>query len=409
MTDDTVSRRRLLAALGTGCAAGLAGCSVDVLDDDDDTEAASCPPYDPVEPSTTAWRGHLGPSTNTGAVAAAAVPDGELTFDWEASLPTHVGHHVPVVADGTVYAHDLDDDLAAFDAATGETLWVTDMTDPVTEPAVSDDTLVVTTREAVHGFDTTTGDLRWTHRNLGGSWFDASPVVANDTVYLQRGIATHALALSDGSRRWRVPTGLPSEATPAVTGDAVYVAGDDTYVRALSPADGSERWRTKTTARIECNLSVVGDTLLAGTEAGVVLALDAGTGAERWRHQLGPGAPDDRDGDRDRPARPETLATDGSRVYAATDDYLVALAMTDGTPCWRDRSYQGGYGSGVAVGAGNVYAPTDENAYLSVVDAATGDRVRGITSERAQYLAAGPSLAEGGLYLAGRDAVVRFS
>jgi len=329
MTDDHVSRRRLLAALGTASAAGLAGCTVDAFDDGADTPTPSCPPYDPVEPSTTAWRGQLGPPTNTGAVAADAVPDGELTFDWEASLPTHVGHHVPVVADGTVYAHDLDDDLAAFDAATGETLWVTDLTDPVTEPAV--------------------------------------------------------------------------------TGEAVYVAGDDTYVRALSPADGSERWRTKTTARIECNLSVVGDTLLAGTETGIVLALDAATGAERWRHQLGPGASDDRDGDRDRPARPGTLATDGSRVYAATDEYLVALAMTDGTPCWRDRSYQGGYASGVAVGAGNVYVPTAEDAHLIVFDAATGDRVQEISGERAEHLAAGPSLAEGGLYLAGRDAVVRFS
>jgi outer membrane protein assembly factor BamB len=405
MTDESVSRRRLLAALGTAGAAGLAGCTVDAFDDGADTPTPSCPPYDPVEPSTRAWRGHLGPPTNTGAVAADAVPNGELTFDWEATLPTHVGHHVPVVADGTVYAHDLDDDLAAFDAATGETLWVTDVADPVADPAVSGDTLVVTTRADVRAYETATGDLRWRHPGLEGSWSDASPTVAGDTVYLQRGIATHALALADGSRRWRVPTGLPSEATPAVTADTVYVAGDDTYVRALSPADGSERWRTKTTARVECNLTVVGDTVLAGTDAGVVRALDAATGAERWRHQLGP----DASNDRDRPARPGTLATDGSRVYVATDSYLVALAMANGTPCWRDRSYGGGYASGVAVGAGNVYAPTTEDAYLSVIDAATGDRVQEISSERAAHLDIGPSLAEGGLYLAGRNAVVRFS
>jgi len=404
MTDESVSRRRLLAALAVPSAAGLAGCT-DLLDDGTAATTSSCPPYDPVAPSTTAWRGHLGPPTNTGAVAGGAVPQGELTFDWEASLPTHTGHHVPVVVDGTVYAHDLDDDLAAFDAATGETLWVTDVADPVADPAVVGDTLVVTTRADVRAYETGTGDRRWTHDGLEGSWSDASPTVANDTVYLQRGIATHALALADGSRRWRVPTGLASKSTPAVTADAVYVAGDDTYVRALSPADGSERWRTKTAARVDCNLSVVGDTLLAGTDAGVVLALDAATGAERWRHEL---APRDSD-DRDRPARPETLATDGSRVYVATDGYLVALAMTDGTPCWRARSYQGGYASGVAVGAGHVYAPTGQDAHLSVFDAATGDRVQAVRSEQAEHLDIGPSLAEGGLYLAGRDAVVRFS
>jgi outer membrane protein assembly factor BamB len=400
---DAHTRRRLLASLGTASVAGLAGCNVTVLDDG--SETGSCPVYDPVEPSTTAWRGQLGPPTNTGTVASAAVPEGDLTLDWEATIPTHVGHHVPVVADGTVYAHDLDDDLSAFDATTGETLWVTDLTDPVTEPAVSGDTLVVTTRTDVHAFDTATGDVRWTRPGLGGSWFDASPIVANDTVYLQRGIATHALALADGSRRWRVPTGLPSASAPAVTADTVYVAGDDTYVRALSAAAGREQWRVKTAARIDCNLSVVGDTVVAGTDAGTILALDATTGTERWRHQLAPEA----SGDNGRPERPETIATDGSRVYVTTDTTLVALAMADGTPCWRARSFEGGYASGVAVGAGTVYAPTHGDAHLTVFDAATGDRVQAIDSEQTQYLDIGPSLAEGGLYLAGRDAVVRFS
>lgn len=401
MTDDRRSRRQLLASLGTTAAVGVAGCALDVADDD--LESGSCPTYDPVESSTTAWRGHLGPPTNTGTVASSAVPDSDLTLNWEAAIPTHVGHHVPVVADGTVYAHDMDDELSAFDSTTGETLWTAEITDPVTDPAINGDTLVVTTGTGVQAFDAATGDRRWTRSGLGGGWFDASPTVANGTIYLHRGVATYALALADGSRRWRVPTGLPSASTPAATADTVYVAGDDTYVRALSAADGSERWRTKTAARIECNLSLVGDTLVAGTAAGTVLALDAASGAERWRYQLASRT----SGGSERPARPETLATDGSRVYVATDTRLVALAIADGTRCWRAGSYRGSYASGIAIADGNVYAPTNGDAHVTVFDAPSGNTIQQLTGERFANFGTGPSLADGGLYLAGGGAVVR--
>lgn len=402
MTDDSVSRRRLLATLGTTTMAGLAGCGGSALD-----EAAgdgSCPPYDPVEPSRSDWRGKLGPPTNTATVAPEAVPEGELTLAWEAAVETHVGHHVPVVADGTVYAHDLDDGLSAFDTKTGDTQWTTTITDPVTAPAVSGATLVVTTRDAVRAFDSATGDARWTRDGIGGSLFDASPIIADDTVYLQRGTATHALALADGTTRWRVATGLPSRAMPAVTASTVYVGGDDTYVRALSTTDGRQQWRVKTAARIRCNLTAVGDTLLAGTDAGTILALDATTGTERWRTQLAPRTGDERE----RPARPHMLATDGSRVYVATDTRLIALALADGTRCWRVRSYEGTYASGIAVGAGSVYLPTaDTDAHVTVVDAASGDSIQQLTDERLTYFNIGPSLAEGGLYVAGGNAVAR--
>lgn len=404
MTDGNVSRRRVLATLGAASVACLAGCRGSALDDA--LSDGSCPPYDPVEPSRLDWPGKFGSPTNTGTVASSAVPEGALTLAWEATVETHVGHHVPVVADGTVYAHDLDDGLSALDAATGDTQWRTDITDPVTAPAVGDATLVVTTRDGVHAFDAATGATRWMRDGLGGELFDASPIIANDTVYLQRGVATHALTLADGTTRWRVATGLPSEATPAVTADTVYVGSDDTYLRALSAADGREQWRVKTAARIRCNLTVVGDTLLAGTDAGTILALDASTGAERWRTQLASRDPDDNE----RPARPRprTIASDGSRVYVATDATLTALALADGTRCWQVRSYRGTYASGVAVGAGKVYLPTaGTDAHLTVVDAASGDSVRQLGADQLAHRNIGPSLAEGGLYLAGRNAVAR--
>lgn len=405
MTDERPTRRRILATVGTTAVAGLAGCGGSVVETDERSTDGSCPTDDSVDPATTDWRGELGTATNAGTVSADAVPEGELTVDWTVPVKTNVGHHVPIVVDGTLYAHDLDDELSAFDASTGELQWTREITDPVMAPAVDGDTLVVTTESGVRAFDASTGAERWSRSGLAGGVFDASPVVADGTVYLQRGVATHALALATGETRWRSPTGLPSDSTPAVTGETVFTAGDDTYVRALAATDGTEQWRTKADARIECNVSVAGDTAFAGTESGDVVALDAATGSERWRHQLA--SPPSGDDD---PERPETITNDGSRVYVTTDTTLAVLAVEDGSRCWRTRSYKGGYASTVAVGGGRVFVPTARtDVELAVFDAATGDRLQGISGERLQHSAIGPSLAEGGVFLAGDDAVVRLS
>ncbi|AKU09325.1 MULTISPECIES: outer membrane protein assembly factor BamB family protein [Haloferax] len=404
-TGQRPTRRRLLASLGSAAAVGAAGC-LGTRSEHNPT-SGECPEYDPVEPATADWRGVMGPTTNTGAVASEAVPEGDLAVDWTVPVETYVGHHVPVVADGTVYVHDMDDELSAVDADTGERTWTRPLTDPEPAPAVGDGTLVVVTREETHAFDAATGDRRWKREGLGGGIFGASPIVAGDTVYVQAGVATHALSRSTGETRWRAATGFPSDSTPAVAGDTVYTAGDDTYVRALATADGTERWRAKTSARIACNVSVVEGTVLVGTGAGSVLGLDAETGAERWRYRLEP----QRAGGESRPRRPETIATDGSRVYVATDDRLVTLALADGTRCWDNRNYAGSYASGIAVGAGTVFVPThdDSGGAITVLDAPTGNTRQELAAGKRQRFDIGPSVAEGGVYFAGRGAVVRLS
>lgn len=104
---------------------------------------------------------------------------------------------------------------------------------------------------------------------------------------------------------------------------------------------------------------MIGDTLVASTDAGAILALDAETGAERWRHELAPEASVDSQvsSDSDRPERPETLTTDGSRVYVTTGTTLVAIVMADRMPCWRAQSFEGGYASGSLSGLARCTLP----------------------------------------------------
>ena len=403
----SVSRRRLLATLGTTAGVGLTGCSGlgESLSGDQFGRSDDCSPYDPVETSVTTWPTAFGGPAGTGTVAAGATPDAELTVDWTLPIETVMGYHVPIVDEDTVYAHDLETDVFAVAADSGEERWRTRIEDPGPPPAVGDGHLVVVTETGVRVVDSETGAAAWTTDTPRGGIFDAPPVIANGTVFLPSGVSIYALDLATGDLQWRVPVGLSVESCPAIVGDMLYVAGDDTYVRALATADGSERWRHKTSARIECNVAVEAGTVYTGTEAGMVVALDAESGSERWRYQLP-------SGEQDRQRRPRTVATDGSRVYVTTDGALYVLDTVGGTPCWRSEEYASSYASGVAIGDGKVHipiAPYDVSGTGAVFDASTGERIHEFTLGGNRTFNVGPSLAGGALYTNGHGGIRRLS
>ena len=144
------------------------------------------------------------------------------------------------------------------------------------------------------------------------------------------GVSLYALDAATGERRWRVPTGLPSKSMPAVDGETVFFAGEDTYVYALDAATGAERWRTKTDGQVDANVTLTDETVCVATEARTVYALDRESGAVRWTYRF----PSNTDG---HGRRPESLATDGARVYVLTDDRLTALSAEARTALYSGR------------------------------------------------------------------------
>jgi outer membrane protein assembly factor BamB len=405
------SRRHFLASLGTALTVGTAGCT-SVLEGDSTEatiEAGSCAPYNPRETSQTTWPTRHGGSDGTGAVAADAVPGGALTVDWAVPIDTHVGYHVPIAGNDTVYVHDMDTTLFALEAETGDERWRISVESPGPAPTLGDNRLLVATERGLEAFEAETGDHVWTVDGLSAGIFDSPPVVVGETGYLFGDVSVWALDLTDGSVRWRIPIGLPSESSPAVVEDTLYVAGNDTYLRALSTEDGSERWRQKTAARIECNVAVAGQTVYTGSESGVVLACDTTDGTEHWRYRLPTRT-------KEQQRTPHTIATDGARVYVTTGDVLYALDSTTGTPCWAVEGYKSRYSSGIAVGDGMVFVPVSDRASGSetttggtVFDAVTGTQLRTFATEIERDFRGGPSIANGALYTNGRDALRRFS
>lgn len=416
---ERVSRRRILAALGTGAVGSTAGCAA--LGGDSGERAASgggggdggggdgsCSPYDPLSVSRTTWPAAHGGVDGAGTVAASAVPDGELTQDWRVELDTHVGYHVPVVDDDTVYVHDRKASLRALVAETGEERWRVELDSPQGAPALGGGQLVVSTAAGIESLDIESGRQRWMSDEIpSGSVFGSTPVVDGGTVHIYAGVSVWALDAEDGSVRWRVPIGLSSNSEPAVADETLYVAGDDTYLRALSTADGSERWRHKTGAHVRCNVALAGATVYVASDTGVVTACSRADGTERWRYRF----PADADG---RQRRPETLAADGARVYVTADSTLSALDAASGGRCWTTNAYIDGYGSGVAVGDGRVFVPASDadsgsRAGGVVFDAATGEQRQSFGVESERGFDVGPSIAGGAVYATGNGAVRRFS
>lgn len=91
-----------------------------------------------------------------------------------------------------------------------------------------------------------------------------------------------------GTEVWSAPTPGPAAATPAVTGDLVYVGTrHDTFV-ALNVSDGFEEWRFTDASNGFTAPPVVADgTVYVGCRDNNVYALDAETGELEWSFETG--------------------------------------------------------------------------------------------------------------------------
>ena len=229
---------------------------------------------------TERWRFPIAAGTDTptyadGAIYLSLVTDSEtgnsggvlIALDatsgaerWR--MPTGAfGGTSPVVVDGVVYAGG-DQELFAFDAATGEELWRygLDAEPCVCNPrpvAVADGLIYVVPggmqQASLFAVDAATGTEVWRYDGQVEGHRFTDPVVANGRVYvsegdmlLARGGRFVALDAASGEEIWTVDLDL--SAPPAVHGDTLYVQARTRgsipgTVRALDAATGEERWR----------------------------------------------------------------------------------------------------------------------------------------------------------------------
>ncbi|MEF8869493.1 MAG: PQQ-binding-like beta-propeller repeat protein [Haloarculaceae archaeon] len=256
------------------------------------------------------------------AADVVAVSPGDGSERWRAeetarySFTSGPPASLPLAAAGDRVFLVVGDELIAYDAATGGTVW--SVTADAVTPAVADG--VVSTGRV--GVDVSDGSVRWRFRTGGG--IGASPAVVGNTAYVGSDDQyLYALAANAGTVDWAVPTDGMVRASPVVGDDAVYVGTTNGSLYAFDRADGTERWRAGIGGQVQ-SPALDDGTLYVGTFSRTLFALDAADGSERWRTEV--------DGER---FVALTLSVSGESVFGGANGDLRAFDAADGSERWR--------------------------------------------------------------------------
>lgn len=235
------------------------------------------------------------------------------------------------------------------------------------KPAGNAESVYAASRDGnVSAFDPATGNRRWRTElklplSAGPGVGENRVVVASSDGFLV------CLGADDGREIWRTDIAGESLAPPLVQGDAVVAYTIDGRLSVRSLYNGSERWTLEQalpplTLRGSAPPVIVGSTIIAGFDNGRLIASGLLDGATRWEVMLSPptGRSDlerlsDIDG---------TLASVGQDVYAtAYQGQLAALAAESGQILWtRDISTH----VGVAADLENVYVVSETGELIAL-------------------------------------------
>lgn len=291
-------------------------------------------------------------------VRALSLTDGRTL--WKSSYPAPYQVHsaasdhgpgpksTPVLAGGRLVTLGISGILSAFDAASGELLWRHDLSGrfPRTSPAfgTAASPLVVDGKVITHlgghhdgvlaAFDLATGKTLWELPGDGPGY--ASPMLVDAAgirqVVTQTDQHVVGVALADGRLLWQLPFSTPysqNAVTPLVVGDLVIVSGLEQGVAAYRLAEREgfviprRVWHTTEIGFYMSSPVLLGGRLwgMAHQKAGQLVALDPETGSVLWTGEgrLGDNA--------------ALVAADG-HLLVLTDgaDLLVLAPGKDGAP-----------------------------------------------------------------------------
>jgi outer membrane protein assembly factor BamB len=216
----------------------------------------------------------------------------------------------PVVADGRVYAMDLNFVISAYDANTGKLLWRHDAKVPRHDDetfggglAYNRGRLYVTTGYgAVLSLDAKTGRVAWTQKIEGA--MRAAPTVAGGRLYVVTiDNELHVLDADTGEKKWThsaisESAGLLGDGAVAVDGSTVVVPYSSGEIFAIRAENGHVVWSDNLTAirRVDAMASLAqvrGSPVIdrgvvyAISHSGRFVAIDQRSGARIWERGIG--------------------------------------------------------------------------------------------------------------------------
>ena len=126
--------------------------------------------------------------------------------------------------------------------------------------------------------------VKWTF-DIGGT-FSASPAISGDRIYINSDDGrTVALDRETGQPVWEHAGGQQSSSTPAVTGDLVIVTLRPGLTVGLDRATGNRRWETDLKSGVFSSPIVADGAAYIGAADSNLHSLDAATGEELWSFQ----------------------------------------------------------------------------------------------------------------------------
>jgi outer membrane protein assembly factor BamB len=273
-----------------------------------------------------------------------------------------------------VYAAGHRGDVAAFDLATGHTVWRTHTRAPLSGGTANGLGLVLvgTSDGRLFALDAANGSIHWNVRVSGEV---LAPAVVSQRLIALRTVdgRLHALSLADGHELWSYEQQVPKlslrgTSRPVIAGDLLLCGFDNGKVAAVNMSDGSMQWEATVAPPhgrtelerlddIDSPVEVAGqDVFTVGFQGRIaMLALD--TGQVWWSHDASS-------------YRGLTLEDDVLYMVSA-DGEVVALRARTGTEIWRQKALLHRSLSAAAV-TDDAVITADYQGYVHWLDKATG-------------------------------------
>lgn len=292
-------------------------------------------------------------------------PKGKPVIRWTFEAGAPIGSQVAVVG-GVVYLVSTDGVVHAVDLDTGHERWKASIgAETYASPSVVDGLVIIGANDGGHAITVADGSQAWFAPGTGE--VRGCPAVAGHVaVFASHAGAATALDTRTGAVLWSHTIGAPDDSSVAAA-DGVAVLGlQNGVVVALAIVDGTERWRADTGDRARVGTLAIADgrvfvPTLDGGSAGSrhVTTLDLATGDLLWRF-ASPG---------DRPAYAPAIA-DGRAIVEAEDGSVTALDVATGAVLWQSKA-PGRVEIVAAVAGGTSYGASNGGVAFAI-DATTG-------------------------------------